>query len=132
MTSASPALPQVLASSGTADWVLAYCIVIGAMAVGLQTRRASAARYWRAPLSAIAVLVAGGMLWSLLAHAVPRALTRDLGAVFLAGLGFWVGRWLPARLPDATHKRGAQVREHSQRAAVDVHGSHAQDLTLAG
>ncbi len=96
---------------GTPDLVLAYVIATLAIGAGLYARGAPWTRYKAAPVLSVAVVIIGGLLWSVVAPAVPSGLTGAVGAVFLAALGFWLGRWTAPSSGDAAHKRGACVEE---------------------
>lgn len=124
----------ILASGGTSDLVLAYVIVAAAICAGLYVGRAPSARYFVVPLLSIAVVVIGGVLWSFIAHAVPSGMTRGVGAVFLAGLGFVVGRWTPSARQDASHKRGAYLEDTPARTGNGDQNRVGRErkLTLAG
>jgi type IV secretory pathway TraG/TraD family ATPase VirD4 len=133
MSSAAPdAVLGVAGGGGTSDLLVAYAIATAAMWAGLHIGRAPVRRYFTAPMVSIAVVVLGGMLWSFIAHAIPRGMTREAGAVFLAGLGFLIGRWIPPVPHDSSHKRGAYLNETAGDAASDVRRPARSSLTLAG
>jgi len=134
MNAAPDSVHVALAGGGTPDLMLAYIIVTAANWAGVYVARARSARYFFAPLVSIAVVVIGGVLWSFIAHTIPNSMTRACGALFLAGLGFLVGRWMPPARQDASHRRGAYLEDSPARAGSVGQSRHGRkgEPTLAG
>ena len=123
--------PQSLPA--TSELLLAYSAVLISMFVGLFFARARLGRTIAAPFLAVAILIAGGLLWGWIVRAAPNALatparmlsldpaaaTRTAGLAFLMALGFVAGRFAPGDGRDPAHKRGAYVEGgggHRRRA----------------
>ncbi len=133
MNSAPTAAQGVLAATGTTSLKVAYVIALCAMAAGLYRGRATLRRYALAPLFAIGVVLVGGAAWSFLGDILPQGVIRETaGILFLAALGFAVGRWTPAARSDTAHKRGAYLA--TSLGNVPLPGQKPTDvgLTLAG
>ena len=101
------------------------------MAAGLYSRRAHFKGYGLALLLAIGVVL-GNAMWSFLGEVLPHGLIREIGGgIFLAALGFELGRWTPAAGADAVHNRGAYLDDAGEARAAG-RTPREVGLTLAG
>ena len=133
MNSAPAAAQGVLAATGTLGLKAAYLIALGGLVAGLYRRRAPLQGYALALLLAIGVVLVGGAVWSFLGEVLPKGVIRETaGVLFLAALGFAVGRWAPSARPDPAHKRGAYLERDAAQARASGPTPRDGGLTLAG
>ena len=133
MNSAPTAAHGVLAATGTVGLKAAYLIALGGLVAGLYRRRAPLQGYALALLLAIGVVLVGGAVWSFLGQLLPHGVIREVGGgIFLAALGFVLGRWTPAARPDPAHKRGAYLEGDAGGARASGPTPRDVGLTLAG
>jgi type IV secretory pathway TraG/TraD family ATPase VirD4 len=129
VTAAAP-VPQHLLH-GTPGLLSVYLLVTAATVVGCAVARAPFKRYLAAPVMGAIVLLVGGMLWSLLAKALPSWLANFAGILLFAGFGYAVGRYIP---PPGSFRlqRGTVIEPDNPKPRSRNSPTSSQDLAIAG
>lgn len=125
---------------GPEAWVLAYALILIPFYVGLMHGKASASRYFAAPIFAAPVLLFATILIATtstsIAHWQPHALSASTlewaGLISLMLFGYLAGLAASRRRSDITVKRGTVILDSTDEQRRSRRAQRRGALTLAG